>query len=91
MKAIKKNYLSTWPGLTADLFLHYLPKSEFTYYGHLHQRYKGTLSTKTRQSTDFISVPRVEPDPDLIETIFPESSDSEITDEVYFKIYDTQN
>ena len=91
VKAIKNNYFSTWPGLTADLVLRYLPKSEYTSYGHLHQRYKGTWSTKTRQSTNFISVPQVEPDPDVIESIFPESSDSEITDEVYVKIYDMQN
>ena len=80
VKAINKNYLSTWSGLTADLVLRYLPKSEFTSYVHLRQRYKGTRSTKTRQSTNFISVPQVEPDPDVIESILPESSDSEITD-----------
>ena len=34
---------------------------------------------------------RVEPDPDVIESIFSESSGSEITDEVYLKIYDMQN
>ena len=72
VKAIKKNYFSTWTGHTADLVLSYLPKSEFTYYGHLRQRYKGTWSTKNWQSTNFISVPQVEPDPDVIESIFPE-------------------
>ena len=88
VKAIKTNYLSTWPGLTADLVPRYLPKSEYTSYGHLRQHHKGTWSTKTRQSTTFISVPQVEPYPDVIESIFPESSDSEITDEIYLKIYD---
>ena len=81
-ESYQNNYFSTWPGLTVDLVLRYLPKSEFTSYGYLHQRYKGTRSTKTRRSTNFISVPQVEPDPDVIEFIFPESSDSEITNEV---------
>ena len=76
MKAIKKNYFYTWLGLPADLVLRYLPKSEYTSYVHLRQRFKGTQSTKTLQSTNFISVPQVEPDPDVIESIFPESSDS---------------
>ena len=47
VKAIKYNYFYTWPGLTAELVLRYLPKSEYTSYGHLRQRYKGTRSTKT--------------------------------------------
>ena len=46
VQSIKKNYFSTWPGLTADLVLRYLPKLEYTSYGHLRQHYKGTRSTK---------------------------------------------
>ena len=69
VKSIKKNYFSTWPGLTADLVLRYLPKSEFTSYGHLRQSYKG--------ATNFVSVPQVEPDPDEVVSVFPESSNSE--------------
>ena len=88
VKAIKNNYFSTWPVLTEDLVLRYLPKSEFTSYGHLRQLYIVPRSTITQQSTNFISVLQVEPDSDVIESIFPESSDSEITDEVYLKIYD---
>ena len=77
VKAIKNNYFSTWSGLTADLVLRYLPKSEFNSYGHLRQLYKGTWSTKTRPSANFVSVPQVEPDTDVTESIFPESSNSE--------------
>ena len=91
MKAIKKNYFSTWPGLTTDLVLRYLPKSAYASYDHLRQCYKGTQSTKTRQSNNFISVTQVEPDSYVIESIFPESSDYAITYEVYLKIYDIQN
>ena len=91
MKAVKKNYFSTWPGLTDDLVLRYIPKSEFTSYVHLLQHYKRTRFTKTRQSTNCISIPQVEPDPDVIESIFPESSDSEETDKVCLKMYDMQN
>ena len=47
VKVIKNNYFSTWPGLTEDLVLLYLPKSEFNSYGHLRQLYKGACSTET--------------------------------------------
>ena len=77
VKSIKKNCFSTWLGLTSDLVLRYLPKSEFTCYGHLRQSYKGARSTKTRQSTNFVSVPQVEPIPDEVASISPESSNSE--------------
>ena len=80
VKDIKKNYFSTWPGLTADLVLRSLPKSEFTSYGHLRQSYKGARSTKTRQSTNFVSVPQVEPYPDEVASISPESSNAGKTD-----------
>ena len=81
MKAVKKNFFSTWPGLTAEPVLRYLPKSEFTSYGHLRQSYKGARSTKTRQSTKLFSFPQIEPDPDEFTSIFPESSNSEKTDD----------
>ena len=47
VKATKKNYFSTCPGLTEDLVLRYVPKSEFNSYGHLRQLYKGACSTET--------------------------------------------
>ena len=90
VKAIKFNYFSTWPGLTADLILRYLPKSVFTSYWHLRQSYKGVRSTKTRQSTNFVSVPQLEPEPEVVELSFPDTSNSDSTHEVYFKIYNIQ-
>ena len=66
-------------------------KSEFTSYGRHRQSYKGARSTKTRQSTNLFSVPQIEPYPDEVASIFPESSNSEKKDEVYLKIYDMQN
>ena len=76
-ESYQKNSFSIWPGLTADLILRYLTKSEFTSYGHLRQSYKGARSAKTRQSTNFVSVPQIEPDPGEVASIFPESSNSE--------------
>ena len=44
--AIVKNNFITWSGLTANLILKYLPKSIYTYQGHLHFKKQGLQSTK---------------------------------------------
>ena len=46
--AIKNNFLSTWPGLTKELVLKFLPKSEATAKGHIRQSFKGKQSTRPR-------------------------------------------
>ena len=82
VKAIKLYFFSILPGLTADLILRYLSKSEFTSYGHLCQAYKGVRSTKTNQSTNFVSVPKIEPEPEVVELNLPDASNSYSTYEV---------
>ena len=39
ISAIKRNYFTIWPGLTASLIEKYLPKSESTEKGHLRQTF----------------------------------------------------
>ena len=53
-KAIAKNNFSSWPGLTTKLILRHLPKSTYTYQGHLHAQKQGLQSTKLLKSTDDI-------------------------------------
>ena len=47
--AIKRNALTSWPGLTAGLVNKYLPKTDATVKGHIQQQYKGVQSTKIKQ------------------------------------------
>ena len=47
--AIKNNFISTWPGLTKELVLKFLPKSEATAKGHIRQSFKGKQSTQPRE------------------------------------------
>ena len=44
--AISNNNFSSWPGLTAKLINNHLPKSLFTYQGHMHKERQGLQSTK---------------------------------------------
>ena len=47
LKAIKKNQLATWPGLTIEAVQKYLPDScPATYKGHMKRQQKGIRSTK---------------------------------------------
>ena len=46
IQAIKRNFLTTWPGLSAELVKKYLPTSTFTAKGHLNQEKSGLQSTK---------------------------------------------
>ena len=50
--AIKNNFLSTWPGLTEQLVLKFLPKSEATAKGHIQQSFKGKQSTQPREPSE---------------------------------------
>ena len=47
--AIKKKFLSTWPGLTEQLVQKYLPKPEATAKGHIRKYFKGKQSTQPRE------------------------------------------
>ena len=49
INAIKNNFLSTCPGLTKELVLKFLPKSEATAKGHIRQYFKGKKSTRPRE------------------------------------------
>ena len=50
--AIKNNFLSTWPGLTEQLVLKFLPKSEATAKGHIRQSFKGKHSMQPREPSE---------------------------------------
>ena len=47
--AIKNNFISTWPGLTKELVLKFLPKFEATAKGHIRKSFKGKQSTQPRE------------------------------------------
>ena len=51
INAIKKNFLTTWPGLTADLVNKHLPTSVHTAKGHIKQELQGLQSTKKNLPT----------------------------------------
>lgn len=44
--AIAAGYFTTWPGLTVDLVIKHLPKSDASIKGHLRQQYQNIRSTK---------------------------------------------
>ena len=46
LKAIKNNHFTTWPGLDVKLIKKHLPKSMYTYQGHLNSERQGLQSTK---------------------------------------------
>lgn len=52
LKAIKKGYYISWPGLTARRVERYLQKSEHTVNGHLHLIQQGIRSTKATSQTE---------------------------------------
>ena len=49
IRAIKRNYLDSWPGLTASLISRHLPKSLASAKGHLDQEFKNLQSTSTAE------------------------------------------
>lgn len=51
LQAIKRNFLTTWPGLTHDLISKHLHPSTFTELGHIRQERHGLRSTKTTDTT----------------------------------------
>ena len=50
--AIKNNFLSTWPGLTEQLVLKFLPKSEATSKGGIRKSFKGKQSTNPKKPNE---------------------------------------
>ena len=49
---IKNNFLSTWPGLTEELVLKFLPKSEATAKGHIRKSFKLKQSTHPKEPNE---------------------------------------
>ena len=52
VQAINNNHFVTWPGLTTNLIKKYLPKSIFTYQGHMKSEKQGLQSSKHQPSLD---------------------------------------
>ena len=52
LRAIRKNHLITFLGLTTNLISKHLPKSESASKGHLDQEFKNLRSTKTKNQPD---------------------------------------
>ena len=50
--AIKNNFLSTFPGITKQLVLKFLQKSETTSKGHIRKSFKGKQSTRPKEPTE---------------------------------------
>ena len=81
IKAIKKNFFTTWLGLDEHTVHKYLNKKEATVLGHLKQTQKGIRSTKQK-----VRIAPQEINPEQ----FPPSTNSIKTDEVYCKVVDLE-
>ena len=82
VKAISNNNFLTWPGLTPQLVIRNLPKSIYTYQGHLHSERQGLQSTKKQTKQEELTD---------IEDYFPPSDVPNIrTNEVCYTIIDPQ-
>ena len=62
IRAIDKNYLDSWPGLTSSLIIKYLIKSITFAKGHLDQDQKNLQSTKNDIAIKMGEIPTQEPD-----------------------------
>ena len=51
VRAITKNFSTSWPGLSSDLMQKYLTKKQSTILGNLQQPRKGLLSTQKNKSS----------------------------------------
>ena len=74
-----KNFFTSWPGLSLDLVHKHLTKKQSTILGHLQKLRKGLRPTKEK-------VTNSEPDPEQDQ--FPQSTQSVITNLVFFKTVD---
>ena len=52
LKAVRKGYLATFPGLAVNAINKYFPESDETQKGHMKQVQQGIRSTKTKQQAD---------------------------------------
>ena len=62
IRAINKNYLDSWPGLTSSLISKHLIKSTASAKGHLDQEQKNLQSTKQDIAIEMEEIPTQEPD-----------------------------
>ena len=53
--AIKRNVFASWPGLTVELVIKYLPRTEATIKGNIRQKYKGKQSTIMQQEVPIMT------------------------------------
>jgi hypothetical protein len=88
-RAIKKNFFTTWPGLTADAVQKYLPKSLATAKGHLKATRKNLRSTSKANpdislspESTVMTTPPSTPEP-AIRTHFVYPKVIEITGQIY--------
>ena len=51
LNAINKGFFQSWPGLTTEVVIKYLPKSPATAMGHMEQTRKHVRSTKPDKDT----------------------------------------
>ena len=79
VKAITKNFFTSWPGLLVDLVHKHLNKKQSTILGHLQQPRKGLRYTQEKI---------MHPDPDPENAQFPQATQSENTNLVFFKTVD---
>ena len=81
-KAIATNNFITWPGLTPKLVLRNLPKSIYTYQGHLHSEKQGLQSTKKQTKQEELT--------DIQDFFPPSESPNHRTNEVCYAIIDLE-
>ena len=83
VKAITKNFFTSWLSLSSDLVLKYLNKKQATILGHLQQPRKGLRSTHKKETQS-----EPEPDPELEPDQFPSSAQSVGTNIFFLKTVD---
>lgn len=86
LKAIKRNNYTTWPGLTSELVVKHMPKSEQTIKGHMHQQRQHLQSTKQQPNT-MAQPPSMETESDE-EFAPPSDNPNQRTHECYAAIFD---
>jgi hypothetical protein len=62
LQAIKNNHLTTWPGMTTENVIKYLPKSVATTLGHQDQTRKKERSTQPKPTTKLDPEPASDPE-----------------------------
>ena len=73
LKATKKSFLETWPGLTEKLINKHLDKSRNTTMGHLHMSRKGLKSTKDKPPDTYLE-DNIKTDVVYCTTVYPSTT-----------------